>query len=182
MKTLIFYFVLLVFGTGHAQEFTELKEAKVGFAPLSSEVKQSGNSFSFNVKESYYGEFEKDPLAFMDAYFDIGNFIAEVGNEDYDSYEVSFVSRKGILKADFNSEGDLVRSSSRFKNIRLPAKLSSQLYRDHKGWAMTKNVHITRGSGGVLNKSYYKIKLENGKDRKRITLEAPLGGTEVASK
>ncbi|MHA6281071.1 hypothetical protein ACXYMT_12900 [Salinimicrobium sp. CAU 1759] len=182
MKTLIFYLVLLVFGTGHAQQITELKEAKVGFAPLSSEVKKSGNSFSFNVKESYAGEFEKDPLAFMDAYFDIENFINALSHEDYDSYEVSFVSRKGILKADFNAEGDLVRSSSRFKNIVLPEKLRSQLYRDHKGWAMTKNVHITRGNAGILNKSYYKIKLENGKDRKRITLEAPLGGTEVASK
>lgn len=182
MKTLIFYLVLLVFGTGHAQEFTELKEAKVGFAPLSSEVKQSGNKFSFNVKESYSGEFEKDPLGFMEAYFDIENFIDAVSHDNYDSYEVSFVSRKGILKADFNSEGELVRSSSRFKNILLPEKLRSQLYRDHKGWAMTKNVHVTRGNGGILSKNYYKIKLENGKDRRRITLEAPLGGTEVASK
>lgn len=181
MKTLVFSLILLVIGTGHAQEFTELKEAKVGFAPLASDVQQNGNSFSFNVKESYSGEFERDPLAFMETYFDIDSFIKEVSRDEYNSYEVSFVSRKGILKADFDKNGELQNTSSRFKNIILPKKLQHQLYRDHKGWEMTKNVHIARGNGGELSKSYYKIKLENGKDRKKIILEAPVRGIEVAS-
>ena len=181
MKTLIFSLVMLLAGTIQAQEFTELKEAKVGFAPLSSNVEREGNSFTFRINEGYKGEFEKDPLAFMEANFDIQNFISQVKHEEYDSYEVSFVSGKGILKADFNKDGDLVKSSSRFKNIVLPEKLRDQLYRDHKGWAMTKNIHITAGRDGIVNKDYYKIKLENGKDRKRITLQAPLGGSEVAS-
>jgi hypothetical protein len=118
----------------------------------------------------------------MEAYFDINAFIEAVGKDDYDSYDVSFVSKKGILKAIFDRDGKLVRSSSRFKNIRLPEKLRSQLYRDHKGWAMTKNIHITRGSKEILGKNYYKVKLENGNDRKKVIFEAPVKETEVASK
>lgn len=181
MKTLIFSLVMLLTGTIHAQQITELKEAKVGFAALSSDVQRDGNSFFFKISESHTGEFEKDPLGFMDAHFDINSFSSQLKHEDYDSYEVSFISNKGILKADFNKEGDLVKSSSRFKNAVLPKKLMHNLYRDHKGWAMTKNVHITRGRNGMVQKDYYKIKLQNGRESKRILVEAPLEGSEVAS-
>jgi hypothetical protein len=181
MKTVIFYLVLLVIGTSHAQEFTELKEAKVGFAPMTSSVERNGNSFSFNVIEAVVGEFEEDPLAFMENHFSIHDFISELKPKQYDKYEVSFVSQKGILKADFDKNGKLVRTNSRFKNTLLPHNLRNDLYRDHKGWAMTKNVRITRSENGDVSKDYYKIKLENGKDRKRIVLEVPLRVTDVAS-
>lgn len=178
MKTLVFYLVLLVIGTSQAQEVTELKEAKVGFAP--SNLERSGDSYSFSVSEAHAGEFEKDPLGFMEANFNIDEFIAQVEDEKYDSYEVNFISKRGYLRADFNKEGDLVRSNSRFKNIILPEKLRSQLYRDHQGWEMTKNIRITTGKNGLVNRDYYKIKLENGKDRKKIILEAPFEGSEIA--
>lgn len=180
MKTLIFYLVLLLVGTSQAQEITELKEAKVGFSSLLSNVQQSGNSFTFKVKEKHAGSFEKDPLAFMQENFDIKEFAKQHQREDYDSYNVSFKSRKGILTADFNRDGDLVRSNSRFQNIVLPEKLRSQLYRDHKGWTMTKNSHITNVLKGVVQRDYYKIKLENGKEKMRITLAAPIEGATVA--
>lgn len=180
MKTLIFYLVLLVAGTSQAQEITELKEAKVGFSSIYSDVDQDENRYSFTIKETYSGEFEKDPLAFMEANFDIQSFMDFTKDEEFDGYEVSFINRKGVLKANFNSNGELVRSSSRFKNIVLPEKLRSQLVKDHKGWTMTKNIHIARGKNGLVTKDYYKVKLENGKDRKRVILEAPLKGAAVA--
>ncbi|WP_051286356.1 hypothetical protein [Salinimicrobium terrae] len=168
MKTLIFYLVMLVLGTGHAQEFTELKEAKVEFIPVTSDVEGDGNRFYFKVKESAVGEFEKDPLAFMDTHFNINNLSSELKHEQYDSYEVSFVSRKGFLIADFNKRGNLLKTASRFKNIVLPEKLRHDLYRDHKGWKMTKNIHITNSRNGMVGKDIFKVILENGKDRKKL--------------
>lgn len=181
MKTLIFYLVLLVLGPGHAQEITELKEAKVGFSPMSSNMERNGNSFSFSIKQSAAGEFEKDPLAFLKAHFSIDGFISELKHEQYDSYEVSFVSRKGFLKADFDRDGNLVKSHSRLKNVLLPGKLREDLYRDHEGWVMTGNIHITGGRNGIIGKDYYKINLENGKDRQRIVLQTPVRETELVS-
>ncbi len=181
MKTLIFLLVLMVVGTSHAQEVTELKEAKVGFAPLSADVEADGNSFSFTVKESFHREFERNPIAFMETYFNIDNFIEEVKHKEFDGYEVSFSSSKGILEVSFDRDGDLVRSNSKFKNIILPESLRDQLYRDHKGWAMTKNAHVTHGRNGVIKKNFYKIKLDNGKDRKKVVLQAPYEGTEIVS-
>lgn len=180
MKTVIFYLVLMVLGTGHAQEFTELKEAKV-FAPLSSHVQRDGNNFSFRVKESSIGEFEKDPLAFMESNLDIDNLVKAVADKNIKSIHVEFKSRKGFLKANFNRDGDLIKTSSRFENIILPEDLRHELYRNHKGWEMTKNVHVTISKNGTVKKDYFRIKLEKGKETKKINLEGLMQGTEVAS-
>lgn len=174
MKTLIFYLVLMLLaGIANAQEITELKEARVEFAPFPSEVVKSGDNFLYKVNENFAGEFEKDPLAFMNAHFNIKSLISEMKEGGYTSYFVTFKSQKGTLEADFNQKGELVRSTSKFKNILLPAELRHQIYRDHKGWEMVKNLHVSRGSQGVVNRDYYKIKLENGKERKSIKIDAP---------
>lgn len=173
MRTLVIYLVLVIWaGVMQAQEITELKEAKVGFAPLSSEVTQDGDSYSFKVNEAYAGEFENDAIGFMNAYFDIDNFIASVEDKDYIAYQVSFVSKKGQLVADFDDEGKLKQTSQRFKNILLPADLREELYRDHPGWTMIKNVRTGHGKNGLLEKDMYRIKLKNGNSRKTIKIDA----------
>lgn len=182
MKTLVFYLVLTLFaGVSTAQEITELKEARVGFAPYSSEVKRSGNNFSFKVSESHVGEFEKDPLLFMNNNFNIKNFIAEVRDENYRNYTVTFRSSRGRFYADFNSKGELLRSVSKFDDVKLPRELRHQLYREHKGWAMTGNSHLSKSRKGGIDQNFYKIKLVNGKDRKNIVYHAPAKTSQVAS-
>ncbi len=181
MKTLIFSLVLMLIGSMvQAQDITELKETRVGFAPFSSDMTRNGDDFTFKVRENYVGEFEKDPLLFLDSHLDMKKFIAIVDKKDLQSYNVTLTSSRGNLDADFNKKGELIKSTSRFKNILLPEELRHQLYRDHKGWAMVKNVHITRGSRGEIEKEIYRIKLENGKQRKKVTFEAPAKDTEVA--
>ncbi len=167
----------------NAQQVTVLDEAKVGFAPISSEVTGDGDRYSFTVNESYYREFEMDPLAFMDNYFNIDNFIDEVKDKGFDSYEVSFKSSKGSLRASFDKDGNLGKTKQRFVNILLPEELRHQLYRDHKGWTMVKNVHIARGESGAIARSFYKIKLEKDGNKKRIKIDFDATGrnTEVAS-
>lgn len=183
MKTLFIYLVLVIWaGVSQAQEITELKEAKVGFAPLSSEVIRDGNQFSFIVKESYAGDFEANPLAFMEANFDIHNFITVLKGEKFDSFQVTFSSKKGHLLADFDKHGNLGTTSERFKNIFLPASLREQLYKDHKGWKMVKNVRVTRGENGMVDKEFYRITLRNGDQRKTLKIDGITAErSEVAS-
>ncbi len=177
MKTLFIYLALVFWaGAIQAQEITELKEAKVGFAPLSSDVQRDGDSYTFNVHENYMGEFEKDPLAFLDNYFDINNFIEEVKDEGYDSYEVSLVSGNGYLKASYDRDGNLTKTSEKFKDVFLPEALRESLYRDHEGWKMVKNVHITTGRDGLVNRDFYRIKLKN--DNRRMILKVDAADAE----
>lgn len=184
MRTLFIYLVLAVCASVmQAQEITELKEAKVGFAPLSSEVTRDGDSYSFKVNEAYTGEFENDAIGFMNAYFDIDNFIASVEDENYIAYQVNFVSRKGQLTADFDESGNLTKTSQRFKNILLPAEIREDLYRDHPGWTMVKNVRRSHGSNGLIEKEMYRIKLKNGSSTKIVKIDGlQTDRSEVASR
>ena len=181
MKTLIIV-LLLSFSAavGSAQEVIKLEEARVSYSPEFSKI--SGNSFSFNVVESYEGEFETDPLAFMDYHLDINRLIEAVKDQKYDSYNVIFKSSKGDLKARFDDKGKLTQSSFKLKNVLVPANLRTQLYRDHKGWAMVENMHVSKGKNGVVTKDYYRIKLERGNEIIKFKIDvANPEDTEVAS-
>ncbi|MCG9972137.1 hypothetical protein [Christiangramia crocea] len=184
MKTLIFSLLLIVATSiGHAQKITELEEAKVGFAPLDVEVAEDGNSFTYTVHESSAGEFVKDPIAFMKANFDIQNFIASYGDRDYDSYNITIRSGQGYLLADFDKEGELVRTYQKFNNIVLPLDMRRELYMAYKGWNMTENKYIASGRGELLEKEMYKIKIENGNRSRNIKLDPrAVDRTSVASK
>lgn len=172
MKTLIFSLLLVVAtSVSHAQKITELEEAKVGFAPLNVEVSEDGDSFTYRVHEAYTGEFVDNPIAFMKTNFDIENFIATHADQNFDSYIITFTSGQGFLKADFDKEGELVRTYQKFKNVLLPLDVRRDLYTATKGWTMTENLYIASGRGDMLEKEMYKVKLENGNRKQTVKLD-----------
>ncbi|MCH4824244.1 hypothetical protein ML462_13785 [Gramella lutea] len=181
MRTLIFSLLLIAVTTfSQAQEITQLEEAKVGFAPFDTKVTRSGDSFIYTVNESYAGEFTKDAIGFMKAHFDIDNFIAEFEGE-YDNYLVSLRSSKGFLNADFDKDGNLVKTYQKFKDIVLPLDVRREVYMANKGWTMTQNKYIASGRGELIEKEVYKIKLENGSSKKSVKIDPRASGTSVAS-
>lgn len=172
MKTLIFSFLLiLATAVAHAQQITELEEARVGFAPLNVEVIENGDNFTYKVHESFAGEFVKDPIAFMKANFNIKNFIDTHKEQDYDSYDVTFKSEQGYLSANFDKDGELVKTQQRFKDIPLPLDVRRELYMANKGWTMTENKFIAAGRGEILEKQLYKIKMEKGNLSRKVKLD-----------
>lgn len=180
MKTLIISLsLLLLSGLGHSQ-IIQLSEAKVGFEPVALEKE---NSFRVDVKENYAGEFEKDPLLFMEKNFDIQTFIELVRKENVESYHVSFRSRKGSFTAEFDEEGKLIETSQKFRNTRLPREISQQLYREYKGWTIAKNVHLASGKHGKLDSSVYLVTMKNGNKKEKLKIDAsPSASYTVAQK
>lgn len=169
MKTLIISIALvLVAGISQAQ-IIELEEARVSFSPVSV---IDENSFSVTIEENYAGEFQKDPLAFMKNNFDIMEFISQLPGDDYESYLVSFRSRKGELRAEFDKVGNLLSTNQRFENISLPLDVCHQLYREQKGWTMVKNVHIASSKKDAVIKDFYRITMRNGKEKKNLKIDA----------
>lgn len=182
MKTLIFSLLLIAAtGLGHAQEITQLEEAKVGFAPLDAKITRDGDSFSYKVEETYTGEFSKDAIAFMKANFNIQNFIAETAGENYDSYLITLRSGNGYLSADFDKEGNLVKTYQKFQNIVLPLDVRREVYMGNKGWTMTSNKYVAFGKGDLLEKESYRIRLENGNQKRTVKLDPRASATSVAS-
>lgn len=181
MKTLAIYVTLALWaGIMNAQEVIALPETKIGVSSLTSSY-ENGNKFTYAIKDTYKGEFESDPMAFVKKHFNIQEIIEQVGHRDFNSYEVSFKTRKGELRVDFDEKGNLVRTSQEFENIVLPMELLHQLYRDYKGWAMVNNKHSARGKKDKIEKEVYRIKLEKGNKRKTINIRpASNNGSEVA--
>ena len=171
MKTLFICLALFVGSTiAKGQEVIELKEAKIGFSPVASELQQDGNTFTFAVKELQRGDFEKDPIAFMNENVDMEKFIELVKDKKYAQYQLRLSSSKGTLQAEFDRNGRLSSTTERFENTAIPIPLMAQLLRDHHGWKMVENVHITKGEKGRVAKEFYKIKLKNGKQSKKIKI------------
>ncbi|TRO66927.1 hypothetical protein [Christiangramia sabulilitoris] len=179
MKTLIFSLLLIAATTFSQAQEIQLEEAKVGFAPLDSKVERNGDEFSFKVAETYTGEFTKDPIAFMKANFDIKNFIA-AHDEEWDSYAVTFSSSKGYLSADFDKDGNLVSTFQKFKDIVLPLDVRREVYMANKGWTMTGNKYTASGSGEIIQKEVYKIKLVNGNQKRTMKIDPRASETSVA--
>ncbi|MDT0686040.1 hypothetical protein [Autumnicola psychrophila] len=172
MKTLIFSLVLLMcLVPASSQETVGLSENTVSYAPYSSNLTNSGDVYSFSINEIYNGEFELNPLTFMKKNFDVNHFILELKDKDLDACQVSFVSRKGMLKVDFDKEGKMVKMYQRFRNIKLPNDLSHEIYRDYKGWNIVKSLHIARGRDGRIDKEFYRLKLENGNKTKIVRID-----------
>ncbi|MUP46963.1 hypothetical protein E0K83_14550 [Gramella sp. BOM4] len=183
MRTLIFSLLFVFAATiAQAQEITQLEEAKVGFAPLDADIFEDGDSFTYTVNEAYTGEFVDDPIAFMKANFDIQSFIEIYEDRGYDRYNITFQNGKGYLKAEFDNDGEIVKTFQKFKDIVLPLDVRRELYNSNKGWTMVSNKYIGSGRGDLLENEVYKIKLENGKSKRSVKIDPrTVAKTSVAS-
>lgn len=182
MKTLV-VFIALAFSAAmvNAQKVIKLEEANIVAAPT-YEMAGNENRFTVNIKEKFTGEFELDPMAFLERNFDIRHFMAYSKGQDYDSYQVDFVSRKGKLEAQYNKDGELVRSYFKFKDVLLPYAIIQQTYLDNQGWSMVKNSFQGKEIAGKSKKSHYLLTMEKGKERKQIKIDAVSGSrTGIAS-
>lgn len=163
-------------------QFTELKEARVGFDPLLPEMTVDGEKYVIKVKEQYDGEFEKDPVAFLDKYCNIEAFIDLVRDEETLDYQVDINSTKGRMRAKYCKEGNLIRVSCKLKNVLLPPHLQKEVYSKYKGWNMTRNVHIVKGRNGSVQEEYFRIRLQKGDEVQNLKIDMnDLKPVEVAS-
>tara|TARA_R100000935_G_scaffold53574_1_gene81515 strand:- start:1141 stop:1698 length:558 start_codon:yes stop_codon:yes gene_type:complete len=170
MKTmLLFLFLLLGMGVMQAQKVTQLGEVRLGFNSNAVVKNSDLNSVSFSVKESYKGEFSKNPIEFMKQNFDFSSFVLAMPNaRDYDEFLVTFNSEKGYLEAIYTDKGKLVQTHQKFIDKLLPLEVSRQVFTNYQGWKMVSNKYVASGKSDKIDKEYYKIKMENGDKTKSI--------------
>ncbi|MGI0106916.1 hypothetical protein [Salinimicrobium sp. WS361] len=182
MKRFFISLVILMWAGIVNAQFTELDEARIGFDPLLPEVTVDGANYIFKVEEKYAGEFEKDPVAFLNEHCNIEAFLDLVKNEKNRHYQLEINSTKGKLKAKYCQQGNLLRISYQLKDVLLPLDLQKEVYRQYKGWNMTQNVHIAKGKKGIVSEDYYKIRLEKGSEVQNLKISVnKIEPIEVAS-
>ena len=174
MKNLILVLLLFGFiGTGHSQIL--LKEAKLEYRPESMKLDPVSNTLSIQVPEKSYGEFEKDPLAFVKNRFDIQKVIKDNEKEGYDSYVVDFRSTKGHLLVNLDEKGELVSSYQKFKNVRLPDDARLQILQQYRDAKFVSNKHIAISKGWDIQKDFYKVKLKDGNRTRTVKVNKDRG-------
>ena len=82
----------------------------------------------------------------------------------------------------FDGEGNLVKTYQKFTDIALPLDVRREVYMANKGWTMTQNKYVASGNGDLIEKENYKIKLENGNQKRTMKIDPRTsGGSSVAS-
>ncbi|MBZ9730574.1 hypothetical protein LB467_12840 [Salegentibacter sp. JZCK2] len=167
MKTLAVILILMGLSiSSQAQGITELEETKIGFSPIILTETDNPDEYRYEVNDGFAKDFTKNPMGFIESYFDITSFIEQVKDKDYDTYLVRFSSDKGFLEANYSKDGELNRTRQLFNDFLLPLAVRNELWRQTEGWSMVKNTYKAKGKRDLLEKELYRIKVvKNGKSK-----------------
>ncbi len=170
MKNVSILFLLFFIATGQAQVI-ELEEAKVTYSSTAMEKLTNSTQVTMVIKEEFTGQFFSDPISFAKKHFNVKLINTQGQSDQIETYRVHFKTKNGGLQAYFNNKGNLIYTFQKFKNLPLPNALAHDLYRDYKGWTVTKNVYIASGKADQIDKEIHKIKLVKGKEVQRIKIK-----------
>lgn len=168
MKTIILPLILVFWmNTLHAQKVVKLDPVNVNYSSPEIVTTVNVDKLSFEVKEDYHHQFFNDPIRFLEDNFDY----PALKLSGYGDVQVEFKNSKGHLRAIYNKDGELVRTSQRFEDILVSPAVGIELYKKHKGWTMISNRYTAKGKFNKIDKELYKITLVKGNDTRRIRID-----------
>ncbi len=93
---------------------------------------------------------------------------SDLYSDEYDTYQVSFYIPEGRIVAAYDSDGKILRTIERFKNVKLPKTVSKAITKRFPNWAIVEDAYKVNyyGLSGIAQKQY-KVKLKN-KDKKMV--------------
>ncbi len=100
------------------------------------------------------------------AHFDLKSAAFYVDDET--EYDVYFKIPQGKILAVYNGEGEIMRTSERFKDIALPLEVVNAVFKKYPGWIIGSDFYLVTYTKSKGVKKMYKLLLENGKERKRV--------------
>ena len=91
---------------------------------------------------------------------------------DYEKqeYYVQFKIPQGEILAVYNNDGEIIRTSEKFKDISLPLAVSNSIVDKYPGWKISSDIYwVTYVKDGELNK-IYKLFIEKTNIGKRVIM------------
>lgn len=176
----MFVICLLMFGmiqTGHSQ--IVLEETEVEYAPYDMKMEGVSNTLIFKIPERHVGEFHEDPLAFIEDRFDAGELARQNKDQDFIFYQVDFKTKKGNVLAKYDANGEMISTSQRFKDVKLPDDVKLEILRNYRNSRILKNRHVVTSKKWLIDKEYYKIKLHDGEKIRKMRIQRNAQGLEL---
>lgn len=155
--------------TSNAQEIIQLEETELTFTPSAIILSEDYSNGVIKIREKYATQFRSDAIRFLKENFDVHRFLKEAG-EDTDQVTVTLKSNSGLLVADYDKNGDLIRTFQKFKDVPLPFDIRNQVHANYEGWNMTKNKYIAYGKVDQIENEKYLVNLEKGKEREKVKI------------
>ena len=134
----------------------------MGYSPDYMKIDPLTNSATLKITEAAVGDFQKDPLTFIEDKFDIQNFIALNQEYNFDSYDIHFKTKNGFVKARYDKEGEIISTYQRFKNLALPDDVKLEILTNYKNSQVLKNSHIVTSKNLMVDKEIFKVKIQDG--------------------
>lgn len=90
--------------------------------------------------------------------------------DEHREYYVYFVIPQGKVLAVYNGDGEIIRTSEKFENIRLPVAVRNAIGENYPGWEITGDVYLVTYKSSLKNsmKRTYKLFIEKDGVRKRV--------------
>ncbi len=161
-KLIIGLFVLGLMTQGFAQ-ITKVEQ-------LSEVVVVAVNYKYLNQVDSQEAAVPVELLQRKVATYDLKN--QDFYDDDFEFYTVSFFIPEGKIVAAYDSNGKILRTIERYKDIALPMDVSMAVAKRFPGWSITKDVYLINyhEAKGVNKK--YKLTLENGDKRLKVKVDS----------
>lgn len=88
-----------------------------------------------------------------------------------EAYEVIFSQDNGKIVATYDKKGNIISSFEKFKNISLPPSVRNELWKEHPGWAIKKDVYLVNyySDKGVMRTC--RVQLTKDGEKKNIKLD-----------
>ncbi|WP_452228070.1 nicotinate-nucleotide adenylyltransferase [Lacinutrix sp. MEBiC02404] len=111
-----------------------------------------------------------EQLELKAANFDIKTL--DVYADEYEFYEVYFIIPEGKILATYDSDGNILRTAEKFKDIDLPIPVVKAVLKRFPKWDITSDLYLVKYHEGDIAKKKYKITLTNGNKRIKVKLDA----------
>lgn len=96
---------------------------------------------------------------------------SEFYQDDYEHYNINFYIPEGRILAAYDSNGKLLRTAEKFKNINLPTSVKKAVLDRFPNWDITEDIYLVYYREGIGTNKTYKLKLENGDETLRVKLD-----------
>jgi hypothetical protein len=95
-------------------------------------------------------------------------------------FKTVFRMNKGTINAEYDENGELLRATEEFNNVRLPVAVRNTLFNAYgEGWEMVNNTYTVQYERGQDTEIFYTVKMRNGNKKERIRIDSDLNLTRA---
>tara|TARA_R110002049_G_scaffold305992_1_gene503711 strand:+ start:100 stop:618 length:519 start_codon:yes stop_codon:yes gene_type:complete len=167
MKNLFIYLLVIgsanvMFSQNSNSEFLQMEAEKV--APLLLNIEYlnavQDNSMSIHVK-SLEEEAAKCDIKASTKF-----------NGSSKPFKAVFKSNKGAIKVLYNQKGEVIESSEKFEDVKLPNPVRDYVFNNHSGWILSKTGYMVSYNKESGSKKVYKVQIRKGNLKKNLKIDS----------